>query len=200
MKGIRFKFIGLLVVVVLSIWALHPTYRLYSVIPKQEKALNDRLARATSSDESARVAVDIAELQNVKTDVHKRSLNLGLDIVGGMHLTLEVDKSKLSAEEARDAGDRALEVVRNRVDQFGVFEPVIQKVGRDRILIQLPGVDRDRAKTLIGQTAQLKFQLVQEERATYDALKTLDEKLKAGLSPDAARAGKPDSLNKAQAD
>jgi len=46
----------------------------------------------------------------------------------------------------------------------------------------------------------LKFQLVQEERATYDALKTLDEKLKAGLSPDAARAGKPDSLNKAQAD
>jgi len=200
LKGIRFKFIGLLVVVVLSIWALHPTYRLYSVIPKQEKALNDRLARATSSDESARVAVDIAELQNVKTDVHKRSLNLGLDIVGGMHLTLEVDKSKLSAEEARDAGDRALEVVRNRVDQFGVFEPVIQKVGRDRILIQLPGVDRDRAKTLIGQTAQLKFQLVQEERATYDALKTLDEKLKAGLSPDAARAGKPDSLNKSQAD
>ncbi|MBM3313791.1 protein translocase subunit SecD [candidate division WOR-3 bacterium] len=46
----------------------------------------------------------------------------------------------------------------------------------------------------------MKFQLVQEERATYDALKTLDEKLKAGLSPDAARAGKPDSLNKAQAD
>ncbi len=198
MKGTRVKFIGLLIVVALSIWALWPTYRLYSAIPSQERALGERLARATNSDDSARVGVEIAQLQNVKADVHKRSLNLGLDIVGGMHLTLEVDKSKLSAEEARDAGDRALEVIRNRVDQFGVFEPIIQKAGRDRILIQLPGVDRERAKTLIGQTAQLKFQLVQEERATYDALKTLDDKLKSAPAADAGQS-KPDSA-KAKAD
>jgi len=198
LKGTRVKFIGLLIVVALSIWALWPTYRLYSAIPSQERALGERLARATNSDDSARVGVEIAQLQNVKADVHKRSLNLGLDIVGGMHLTLEVDKSKLSAEEARDAGDRALEVIRNRVDQFGVFEPIIQKAGRDRILIQLPGVDRERAKTLIGQTAQLKFQLVQEERATYDALKTLDDKLKSAPAADAGQS-KPDSA-KAKAD
>ncbi|MBN2466438.1 protein translocase subunit SecD [candidate division WOR-3 bacterium] len=201
MKGIRVKFIGLLVVFALSIWALYPTYRLYSVLPKQEKALKDRLTRATSSDDSAQVAVEVAELQNVKAGVHKRSLNLGLDIVGGMQLTLEVDKSKLSADEAADAGDRALEVIRNRVDQFGVFEPVIQKVGRDRILVQLPGVDRERAKNLIGQTAQLKFQLVQEERATYDALKTLDDKLKSPLAADTTRqTAKSDTAKKVQAD
>ena len=202
MKGIRAKFIGLLVVFALSIWALYPTYRLYSVMPRQEKTLADRLARAATKDDSARVAVELAEFQNEKASVHRRSLNLGLDIVGGMHLTLEVDKSKLSTEEAKDAGDRALEVIRNRVDQFGVFEPVIQKVGRDRILVQLPGVDRERAKNLIGQTAQLKFQLVQEERAAYDALKALDEKLKAGPGADTGRTAqlapapeaRPDSL------
>jgi len=200
LKGIRVKFIGLLVVVALSIWALYPTYRLYSAIPKQEKALNERLARATNKDDSGRVALEIAELQNVKASVHKRSLNLGLDIVGGMHLTLEVDKSKLSAEDAKDAGDRALEVIRNRVDEFGVFEPVIQKVGRDRILVQLPGVDRERAKNLIGQTAQLKFQLVQEERATYDALKVVDEKTKAGSGADTGKAAKAEAAPAVKAD
>ncbi len=196
MKGIRIKFIGLLVVVALSIWALYPTYRLYSVMPKQEKALQDRLARATTKDDSAQAAVEIAQFQNEKASVHKHSLNLGLDIVGGMHLTLEVDKSKLSVEEAKDAGDRALEVIRNRVDQFGVFEPVIQKVGRDRILVQLPGVDRERAKNLIGQTAQLRFQLVQDERATYDALKLIDEKVKAGPAADTGRVANADTASK----
>lgn len=200
MKGIRVKFIGLLVVIALSIWALYPTYRLYSAIPKQEKALTERLARATNKDDSGRVALEIAELQNVKGSVHKRSLNLGLDIVGGMHLTLEVDKSKLSAEDAKDAGDRALEVIRNRVDEFGVFEPVIQKVGRDRILVQLPGVDRERAKNLIGQTAQLKFQLVQEERATYDALRAVDEKAKVGSGADTGKAAKAEAAPSVESD
>jgi protein-export membrane protein SecD len=200
LKGIRVKFIGLLVVIALSIWALYPTYRLYSAIPKQEKALTERFARATNKDDSGRVALEIAELQNVKASVHKRSLNLGLDIVGGMHLTLEVDKSKLSAEDAKDAGDRALEVIRNRVDEFGVFEPVIQKVGRDRILVQLPGVDRERAKNLIGQTAQLKFQLVQEERATYDALKAIDEKAKVGSGADTGKAAKAEAAPAVKSD
>jgi protein-export membrane protein SecD len=200
LKGIRVKFIGLLVVIALSIWALYPTYRLYSAIPKQEKALTERLARATNKDDSGRVALEIAELQNVKGSVHKRSLNLGLDIVGGMHLTLEVDKSKLSAEDAKDAGDRALEVIRNRVDEFGVFEPVIQKVGRDRILVQLPGVDRERAKNLIGQTAQLKFQLVQEERATYDALRAVDEKAKVGSGADTGKAAKAEAAPSVESD
>jgi len=183
-KGARIKFAVFAAAVALGIWSLFPTYQLYFVLPGQEQALKARLARATTADDSGRVQVEVAEFQQRKVGIHKRSLHLGLDLVGGMQLTLEVDKSKLSADEAADAGDRALEVIRNRVDQFGVFEPIIQKVGRDRILIQLPGVDRERAKNLIGQTAQLKFQLVQEERTTYDALKTLDDKLKGGPGAD----------------
>jgi SecD/SecF fusion protein len=192
LRGARIKFAVLIAAVVLGLWSLYPTYRLYFVIPGQEKALNDRMAQATTHDDSLRVETQMAEFQKQKVGVHKRALHLGLDLVGGMYLALEVDKSKLTAEEAQDAGDRALEVIRNRVDQFGVFEPIIQKVGKDRILVQLPGVDRDRAKALIGQTAQLKFQLVQDERSTYDALKAVDDKLKSepagGVSPGADTA------------
>ena len=88
-------------------------------------------------------------------------LNLGLDLQGGMHLILEVDTSKLSANEAKDAPQRALEVIRNRIDQFGVLEPVIQLQGKNRLLIQLPGItDRERAKEIIGRTAHLEFRIV----------------------------------------
>jgi SecD/SecF fusion protein len=199
-KGARIKFAVFVAALALGIWSLIPTFQLYFVLPGREKTLDAKLSRAVSSDDSARVQVEIAEFQRQKVGVHKRALHLGLDLVGGMHLTLEVDKSKLSAEDAKDAGDRALEVIRNRVDEFGVFEPVIQKVGRDRILIQLPGVDRERAKSLIGQTAQLKFQLVQEERATYDALKTLDDKSKPGSGADTGRALGPDSAERVESD
>ncbi len=90
-------------------------------------------------------------------------LNLGLDLQGGMHLVLRVDLSKLSPNEAKDAPARALEIIRNRIDQFGVLEPVIQLQGKDRILVQLPGVtDRERAKEIIGRTAHLEFRLVSD--------------------------------------
>jgi len=105
-------------------------------------------------------------------DIHDKSgnvtqegtINLGLDLQGGMHLVLQVDTSKLTPNEAKDAPQRALEVIRNRIDQFGVLEPTIQLQGEDRILIQLPGVtDRERAKELIGRTAHLEFVLVSDD-------------------------------------
>ncbi len=90
-------------------------------------------------------------------------INLGLDLQGGMHLVLEVDVSKLEPNAAKDAPQRAIEVIRNRIDQFGVLEPVIHLQGENRILIQLPGItDRDRAKDIIGKTAHLEFRLVSD--------------------------------------
>ncbi len=59
--------------------------------------------------------------------------------------------------------EQALETIRNRVDEFGVSEPTIQRTSTDGILVQLPGVqDPERAKRLIGRTAQLQFRLVAE--------------------------------------
>ncbi|MBM3323315.1 protein translocase subunit SecD [candidate division WOR-3 bacterium] len=199
MKHARLKFGALVVLVALSLWALYPTYQLYVQMPGQERALKEELTLAQTRTDSAEVQVKLGEFATRKAGAHKRALHLGLDLVGGMHLVLEVDKSKLSADDARDAGDRALEVIRNRVDEFGVFEPVIQKAGRDRILIQLPGVDRDRAKSLIGQTAQLRFQLVLEERAAYDVLKMVDDRLKTVAAGSDSAAGSTDTV-KAEAD
>ena len=81
----------------------------------------------------------------------QKRINLGLDLKGGMHLLLKVDTSHLSAQAKEDAGDRAVEVIRNRIDAFGVREPSIQKQGEGEIVVQLPGItDRDRALELIG--------------------------------------------------
>jgi len=112
-------------------------------------------------------------------DLRKRAIHLGLDLQGGLQLLLEVDKSRLSAAEAKDATDRAMEIIRNRVDQFGVAEPLIQREGEDRIAIQLPGLtDRSRAIELIGKTALLEFKLVR----TPDEAKAAFERLDAYLS------------------
>jgi len=95
--------------------------------------------------------------------VNKR-INLGLDLQGGMHLLLKVDTSKLTDKAKLDATDRAVEIIRNRIDQFGVRETSIQKQGVDEIVVQLPGVtDRSRAIDIIGKTAMLEFKLVSSD-------------------------------------
>jgi len=93
-----------------------------------------------------------------------KRINLGLDLQGGMHLLLRVDTAQLPDKDKQDACDRALEVIRNRIDEFGVREPSIQKQGEDEIVVQLPGVtDRERAIDLIGKTALLEFKLVSND-------------------------------------
>jgi preprotein translocase subunit SecD len=72
----------------------------------------------------------------------------------------------------RMAVDQAVETITNRIDQFGVTEPDIRPQGRDRILVQLPGVDDPkRAIDIIGRTARLEFKLVDEENSVEEALR-----------------------------
>jgi len=69
------------------------------------------------------------------------------------------------------AADQALETIRNRIDQFGVVEPTIQRQGKDEIVVQLPGIkDPKRAIEIIGKTAQLEFKLVDEESPLWKDL------------------------------
>lgn len=82
----------------------------------------------------------------------------------------------LSKEEMRSlrdyAVDQSLETIRNRIDQFGVSEPIIQRQGQTNILIQLPGIqDPERAKEIIGKTALLEFKLVDDNANVEDAIK-----------------------------
>lgn len=95
--------------------------------------------------------------------LQKGKINLGLDLQGGMHVVLKVDTTKLPLEGKKDAVERAMEIIRNRVDQFGVGEMAIQRQGKDNIIVQLPGVtDRERALEIIGKTAHLEFKIVSD--------------------------------------
>jgi SecD/SecF fusion protein len=153
----RIRAITSAIVIALSLWFLWPTYRLATM----------------SKEEQQRLEIENPE----KIDkLHKKALKLGLDLKGGMHLTLEVDDSQLKADEKKDVLDRALEIVRNRVDQFGVSEPTIQKEGSKRIIVQLPGLtDPERAKRLLGQTAMLEWRLIRQQDEVAGVLRKLDE-------------------------
>jgi preprotein translocase subunit SecD len=90
---------------------------------------------------------------------------------GGPHLELLLSQ-QAQQHIKRMAVDQAVETITNRIDQFGVTEPDIRPQGRDRILVQLPGIeDPKRAIDIIGRTALLEFKLVDEDNSLEEALK-----------------------------
>ncbi|MCH8821127.1 protein translocase subunit SecD [Patescibacteria group bacterium] len=92
---------------------------------------------------------------------------LGLDLQGGIDLTLRADVSELSVDERDEALISAKEIIERRVNSLGVAEPIVQtsKIGDEyRIIVQLPGVeDLEEAKNLVGQTAKLEFREFEKE-------------------------------------
>ncbi|HJR15490.1 MAG TPA: protein translocase subunit SecD [Gemmatimonadales bacterium] len=106
-------------------------------------------------------------------------LKLGLDLQGGMHLALELDQSRqVSADPKRDL-QLALTVLRKRIDEFGVTEPLIQQVGSDRIVVELAGIkDPARAKAIVQRSAFLEFKITDETRALEKALPAMDRTLR----------------------
>lgn len=111
--------------------------------------------------------------------VRRVPLKRGLDLQGGMYLALEVDESKVPVPDKSKAIDNALKVVRNRIDEFGVSEPVVQKAGNDRIIVELPGIDDPRrAEDVVQKSAFLEFQITDKTQALEKALPRLDALLK----------------------
>lgn len=120
-------------------------------------------------------------------------IQLGLDLQGGSQLTLQIKTTPEAPRITKDDLDAVVKVVEGRINGLGVSEPVIQTVGEDQVLVQLPGVnDPEQAERVLGGTAQLDFreqkkgteaqlpielQLREELRAKLDgALKSKDEK------------------------
>ncbi len=102
-------------------------------------------------------------------------LKYGLDLQGGMHLALEIDESKGVVVDKKDAIGRAIKTVRNRIDQFGVSEPVVQQAGDDRIIVELPGIDdQQRAQDVVQKSAFLQFQITDETNALERSLPRMD--------------------------
>ncbi|MGB8991092.1 MAG: protein translocase subunit SecD [Desulfobaccales bacterium] len=115
---------------------------------------------------------------------------------GGLVFDLSLNPDEISQLRERTLS-QSLEVLRNRIDQFGVTEPVLVRQGSDQIVVQLPGIqDPQRALDLIGQTAQLEFKLV-DDQAQVNLPELIDQALKSGrLQPGYTR----EQLNQALAD
>ena len=232
MKNNRFKLILIAVVALVSVWSIWPTYR--------DHVFTQKLTSFTSSQDSLKYALD--HRQEIES-AHDKSLKLGLDLKGGMHLVMEVDlfdlieqrawnkdarfnqimatvrnsssNSSSSAvdllaaefrkqnirmsryfydirnsdeeivdklnKESQDALVRAKEIIRNRIDQYGVAEPVIQTQGARRIIIELSGVtDEARVRRLLKGTAKLEFKLVKEPESLLRAIDRVNAFLALG--------------------
>jgi preprotein translocase subunit SecD len=114
------------------------------------------------------------------TTTRRVPLRKGLDLQGGMHLALDVDESKGAVADKSEAIDRALKVVRTRIEGLGVSETVIQKAGNDRIIVDIPGIDdRERAIKIAQDQAFLSFQITDKTNGLEKALPRLDAIAKA---------------------
>ena len=163
MSNLRYRVLVIVALVAASLWALFP-----------------------------RTVVERVQRNGVLvTDTIRRvPLRRGLDLQGGMHLTLELDQSQGAVANPADAIERALTVVRNRIDALGVAEPIVQKAGDDRILVELPGVDDPaRAQDVIQQAAFLEFQITDKTQALERSLPRLDALAAQQLPKVAAAAG-----------
>jgi len=226
-SSIRVKFLLILGAIALSLYLLYPTYLISS---KTEDELNKM------------------ELQDKKSFVELKSktINLGLDLQGGMHVVLEVDIKELLSQIAKNKNEllnktldktakevlesdedfiavlnrnlkaeevnltryygtrdrrtedevleylrdqtsetvtRALEILRNRVDEFGVAEPIIQKQGENRIIVELAGIkDPTRVRQLIGKTAKLEFKLLKDAEIYVEVADKINKYIQSKIS------------------
>ena len=162
--NLRWRVLLVLASVVISVWILWPTIRLNQLTPDQ------------------RAHMDPAALDRLKA----RALRLGLDLQGGMHLVLELDDSKMGqGADKRDVLERALEIVRNRIDQFGVTEPVVQAAGDNRIIVELAGIDDlKRAEDIVSKAAVLEFKMVRPGAEVRRLVERMDKELarRAGVT------------------
>ncbi len=155
--SLTWKVVFIALLVLFGLWQLLPSIRYYTLSPEQMETM------------------DPGDLDKLRS----KALNLGLDLQGGIHLVMQVDTEGMDSDEASDAVNRAMTVIANRVDQFGLTEPIVQRQGSRRIIIELPGMkDVERAKQLIGRTAQLEFKLL----ASDEDIKFITDKINFYLS------------------
>lgn len=171
MNKLAVKWTIILIALIGSVALLYPSYEWYSKTPAEREQLE------------------------ASGDRPKRILNLGLDLRGGSSLLLELDVSKLSGNETlNESMQRAIEIVRNRIDQYGVGEIPITKQGEKWISVQLPGIaNPEQAEALIGKTAMLEFRLVVDSEKAREALQKIDE-MENAFNPDGTLTAEAQAL------
>lgn len=169
-----------LILVVVACFAFWNTFKLWTMNEEDKVAMNEK-------DPGALLALQ------------QKAIRLGLDLQGGIHVVLRVKMEELDEGAKKDAVDRAIQVIRNRIDGLGVAEPVIVKQGNDRILVDLPGyTDAARAEELIGQTALLQFKLLESAENANLLLTKIDSVVKVYESGKEPTAVKENDTEKAK--
>lgn len=158
---------------------------------KIESALKDQeiLITPGNVDESDPMDPKQAILFTKTTDVGTAKEKIKEYFAGNIRITkeetgkLEIALSSILKKQIEEQSvGKSIEVIRNRIDEFGVTEPEILAQGNDRIVVQLPGVrDIERAKELIGRTAKLEFKLVNDTISPTITMSWLDKATKAGI-------------------
>ena len=149
MTNLKYRIITIVALILASVWALWP------------RTVIERVKRNGVF---------------VYDTVQRVPLKRGLDLQGGMYLSMEIDESKGTVTDKEDALQRAVKVVRNRIDEFGVAEPTVQTVGNNRIVVELPGIDDpERAEAVVQQAAHLQFMITDETNALERQLTRLDQ-------------------------
>ncbi len=156
--------LALFVVAALMIW---PTIRWYS-LPEIERDCAEASVQPETDNPYYRSLLDSLRVEGGQglidryKELHRLkdgTIKLGLDLQGGMYLAYTVEP--VEGMDEGEAIDQALEVIRNRINEFGVSEPSITKQGSDRIVVQLPGVrDPGRARDIVEKQALLEFKVV----------------------------------------
>ena len=200
-KGFKWKLIIILLVLGVSIWYAHPLEKKINLGLDLQGGMHLVLgvdAEKAVEGTVSRNLGDIKELFNqkniqaesiikegnkivIKTNVKEDEKKIK-ETIGNEYPSLDIKASdsrieiSMTNKEITDIKEhavlQALETIRNRIDEFGVSEPTIQKQSESQILIQLPGIkDIERAKKLIGRTALLEFKIVDDESDLSKALK-----------------------------
>ncbi|MFN4216383.1 MAG: protein translocase subunit SecD [Brevinematales bacterium] len=176
------RFVLLLLLVGLGFWGMWPTISWYFFLSQETKDLI-KVSEEEMDKLSPEVRKQVIEIKALR----KKVMNLGLDLQGGANLLLEVDADELRAmlsekaageisdavfvEEMNKANERAVEILKNRMDTFGVSEVSIAKTFDGRISVELPGVSEPQIiRESLSKVGRLEFKLVDEE-----AMKRLGE-------------------------
>ncbi|MGL1902645.1 MAG: protein translocase subunit SecD [Fibrobacterales bacterium] len=162
-----FRTFFILLILGLSVWSLLPTFQVHSLQGEEKEQFVEKFPRTA-----------------------KKAVNFGLDLAGGTHVVVEIDTAAIKKAKDREGVlDRSLEIIRNRVDKFGVSEPVIMSSGKNRIVADLAGVDADGARTLIGGTAKLEFKIVAAQERFIKVYQDIDEYVKSRTAYDLDSTG-----------
>jgi len=184
------------ILLVLSLILIWPTVKWYS-LPVVERDRAEASVQPETSNPYLRGLIDEMQeeggeqLLEEYRELYQSSVGtvkLGLDLQGGMYLAYTVEPTPgLDADEALD---QALEIIRNRIDEFGVSEPSITRQGNDRIIVQLPGVrDPARARAIVERQALLEFKIIAYPNAEHPSpssipvIREIEALLNDGVTP-----------------